>query len=55
MPLPRDVRRWPDEWRYAYQERLNIMEYDGRLDPRYAAMLAEGEVRRLADGERLRF
>ena len=41
-PNPDD---WPDDWRYVYEERAAIMEFDGNLNRQDAEQWAETIVR----------
>ena len=43
--LPADVNDWPEDWRYVYEERAAIMEYDGNLTRQEAEQWAETIVR----------
>lgn len=53
MSLPSRVRDWPAEWRYRFEERAGIIEYDG-CRPRYEAeRMAEWLVRLQHDAERV--
>lgn len=39
--LPADVNDWPEDWRYRYDERAGIMEFDGDLTRQQAETRAE--------------
>lgn len=39
--LPPNVNDWPEDWRYVYEERAGIMEYDGNLTRQEAEQRAE--------------
>jgi hypothetical protein len=39
--LPADIQQWPAEWRYRYEERAGIMEFDGNADRATAELEAE--------------
>ena len=51
MSLPSRVRDWPEEWRYRYEERAGIMQYDGELPRARAERMAEWLVRIQHDAE----
>ncbi len=44
--LPKDVSKWPEDWKYRYEERAGIMEYDGNMTRKAAEKAAEAEVRK---------
>jgi len=43
--LPAEVERWPEEWRFAFEERAALMEYSGELPRDVAEREAEKCVR----------
>jgi len=44
--LPASVKDWPEDWRFLFEERAAIVEYDGNLPREKAEALAEAAVRR---------
>ncbi len=46
MNLPPTLNRWPLEWRIRFQERWNIMEFDGGMSEQDARTAAEVDVRK---------
>jgi hypothetical protein len=44
--LPVSITDWPEDWRFMFEERAAIMEYDGNLPKEKAEALAEANVRR---------
>ena len=44
--LPDNITDWPEDWRFLYEERAAIMEYDGNLPRERAETLAEADVRK---------
>lgn len=47
--LPAEIEDWPDDWRYVYEERAAIMEYDGNLSRPEAEQWAETIARAAYD------
>jgi len=47
--LPPSVRRWPEPWREAFEERAALMEFHGCLPRTQAERHAEELVRRAFD------
>jgi hypothetical protein len=45
VDLPKDVAAWPEAFKYLYDERAAIMEYDGGLDRKTAEQKAEEAAR----------
>lgn len=45
--LPEDLSAWPEEWRYLFEERAAIREYDGGQHRIYAEVEAGKEIRQL--------
>ena len=43
--LPAAIERWPEDWRFAFQERAALMEYSGELPRDVAEREAEKCVR----------
>jgi hypothetical protein len=54
MSLPAQIAQWPAAWREVFEERAGIMQFDARLSRDQAELLAESEVRRQADEEKVR-
>jgi len=48
MNLPPNIAAWPASWRFLYEERAGIFQFDGLMSKDQAELLAESEVRRQA-------
>ena len=48
MRLPFDVKYWPPDWMFLYEERWAIMHFDGGVTESVAKVRAEIEIRRMA-------
>lgn len=48
MTLPDDVSRWPPEWKFLYDERAGIKEFQGNIPRAQAEEDAEDEIRKIA-------
>lgn len=43
------VAKWPEDWRYDYEERAGIMEYDAGYERKEAEFRAYWDVKRRKD------
>jgi hypothetical protein len=42
----RAIEKWPEDWRYEYEERAGILEYDAGYERREAEFRAYWEIER---------